>query len=214
MKTHEEIAEYYKEEMIMLGNCANCNANHMCFRKGKSCVPVQQDEILNLYDEKERRIMTAAAYVEGTYYMKYTRLQETAAFAKRMKYKKIGLGFCMGIRDEAKLFARYFSQEGFEVHSVCCKNCGINKDILGLKRVNKDAPFEAMCNPKAQAKILSEAGCELFVSAGLCVGHDALFAASCKGPVTTLAVKDRVLGNNPMSVVYSGYWKGKLGLTD
>ena len=198
----------------MLGDCANCNANHMCFKKCKGCVPVEQEQVLGLYSEEEKQIMQAAAYVEGTYYMKYTRLQETAAFAKKMKYKKIGLGFCMGIRDEAKLFARYLSQEGFEVHSVCCKNCGVNKDVLHLKRVNKDAPFEAMCNPKGQAKALSEAGCELFVSAGLCVGHDALFAAACEGPVTTLAVKDRVLGNNPMSVVYSGYWKGKLGLTD
>ena len=69
-----------------------------------------------------------------------------------------------------------------------------------------------MCNPKAQAKYLNEHGVELFVSAGLCVGHDALFSKACDGPVTTLVVKDRVLGNNPMAVVYSGYWKKKLGL--
>lgn len=198
----------------MLGDCANCNCNHMCFKKGKSCVNVKQEDILGLYDKDERKIMKAAAYVEATFYMKYTRLQETAAFAKKMGYKKIGLGFCMGIRDEAELFAKYFRKQGLEVLSVCCKNCGINKDVLHLKKVNPDNPIEPMCNPKAQAKFLSDNGAELFVSAGLCVGHDALFARACKGPVTTLVVKDRVLGNNPMAVVYSGYWKKKLGLDD
>ena len=195
----------------MLGDCANCNANHMCFKQGKSCVPIEQDEILGLYDKEEHKIMKAAAYVEATYYMKYTRLEETAAFAKKMGYKTLGLGFCMGIRDEAKLFVKFLSQE-FTVHSVCCKNCGIEKDVLGLKKVRPDAPVECMCNPKAQAKYLNDHGVELFISAGLCVGHDALFVKACNGPVTTLVVKDRVLGNNPMAVVYSGYWKGKLGL--
>ncbi len=198
----------------MLGDCANCNANHMCFMKGKSCVPMEEDQVLSLYDKEERKIMKAAAYVEATFYMKYTRLQETAEFAKKMRYKTIGLGFCMGIRDEAKLFARYFADQGFTVKSVCCKNCGISKDRLQLKKVNAKSAVEPMCNPKAQAKCLNENGAELFVSAGLCVGHDALFARACDGPVTTLAVKDRVLGNNPMAVAYSGYWKKKLGLAE
>lgn len=197
----------------MLGDCANCNCAHMCFKKGKSCVPVEQQEILGLYNEEERRVMEAAAYVEATYYMKYTRLQETAAFAKRMGYKTLGVGFCMGIRDEAKLFVKYLSKN-FTVHSICCKNCGISKEVLGLKKVNPKDEVEPMCNPKAQAKFLADKGVELYISAGLCVGHDALFAKACPGLVTTLAVKDRVLGNNPMSVVYSGYWKGKLGIAD
>jgi uncharacterized metal-binding protein len=184
----------------------------MCFMKGKSCVPVEQSEVLALYDKEERRIMKAAAYVEGTFYMKYTRLQETAEFARKMGYKTIGIGFCMGIRDEAKLFAKFFADQGFEVVSVCCKNCSIPKDVLKLKKVNPKSAVEPMCNPKAQAKYLNEHGVELFVSAGLCVGHDALFSKACDGPVTTLVVKDRVLGNNPMAVVYSGYWKKKLGL--
>ena len=71
-------------------------------------------------------------------------------------------------QDKAKLFARYFTQQGFEVKSVCCKNCGINKDVLKLKKVSKDNPVEPMCNPKGQAQYLNEHGAELFVSAGLC----------------------------------------------
>jgi uncharacterized metal-binding protein len=184
----------------------------MCFKKGKSCIEINQKEILGLYDKEERKIMKAAAYVEASFYMKYTRLQETAAFARKMGYHTLGLGFCMGIRDEAELFAQYLTAQGFLVKSVCCKNCGINKDVLKLKKVNPKNAIEPMCNPKAQAAYLNDHGAELFISAGLCVGHDALFARACKGPVTTLVVKDRVLGNNPMAVVYSGYWKQKLGM--
>lgn len=198
----------------MLGDCANCNCNHMCSQKGRSCTPVDQDEILGLYTEEDRKIMEAAAFVEASYYLRYTRLQETAAFAKKMGYHKLGIAFCAGIPDEAHLFAKYFRKEGFEVYSAICKNCGIEKDVLGLKKVNPDAPVECMCNPIGQAKVLNDHGCELFISAGLCVGHDALFAKSCKGPVTTLVVKDRVLAHNPMAVIYSGYWKKKLGIDD
>ncbi|MDD6163124.1 MAG: DUF1847 domain-containing protein, partial [Anaerovibrio slackiae] len=54
----------------------------MCYAKGKSCVEIDQDKALAIYDKEERRIMKAAAYVEATFYMKYTRLQETAEFAK------------------------------------------------------------------------------------------------------------------------------------
>ena len=45
----------------MLGDCANCNCNHMCYAKGKSCVEIDQDKALAIYDKEERRIMKAAA---------------------------------------------------------------------------------------------------------------------------------------------------------
>lgn len=195
----------------MIGDCANCNCAHVCATKGISCKPVNKDEVLHLYSEEEKRIMQAAAYVEATYYMQYTRLQETAAFAKKMGYKKIGLAFCIGISEEIELIAKYLSKF-FTVYSICCKNCGIVKDTLGLPKVQPDSKTESMCNPKNQAHFLNEAGCELFVSAGLCVGHDALFNKACKGPVTNLIAKDRVLAHNPIGVVYSKYWRNKLGI--
>jgi uncharacterized metal-binding protein len=37
---------------------------------------------------------------------------------------------------------------------------------------------------------------------GLCVGHDMLFSKHSSAPVTTLVVKDRVTGHNPVSVLY------------
>ena len=37
---------------------------------------------------------------------------------------------------------------------------------------------------------------------GLCVGHDMLFARHSEAPVTTLVVKDRVTGHNPVAALY------------
>ena len=37
---------------------------------------------------------------------------------------------------------------------------------------------------------------------GLCVGHDTLFIKHVKSPTTVLAVKDRVLGHNPLAALY------------
>ena len=37
---------------------------------------------------------------------------------------------------------------------------------------------------------------------GLCVGHDMLFNKHSTAPVTTLVVKDRVTGHNPVAVLY------------
>ena len=34
------------------------------------------------------------------------------------------------------------------------------------------------------------------------------------GPVTNLVVKDRLMAHNPLGVIYSRYWKRKLGIMD
>lgn len=158
--------------------------------------------------------MQAAAYVEGTFYSNITRLQETAEFARAMGYKKLGMAFCIGLNAEARYIARFYKQEGFEFYSVCCKNCSIAKKELGLRQVKPELDHEAMCNPKMQARFLAEQGTELYISCGLCVGHDAIFNKNCPGPVTTLVVKDRLLAHNPLGAIYSRYWKRKLRIMD
>jgi uncharacterized metal-binding protein len=37
----------------------------------------------------------------------------------------------------------------------------------------------------------------------LCVGHDSLFIKFAEAPCTVLAVKDRMLGHNPLAAVYN-----------
>ena len=194
-------------------DCANC-PTHVCYTKGVNCTGVDAKDVLAEYTEEERKIMKAAAYVEGTFYSNITRLQETAEFAKAMGYKKLGMAFCIGLNEEARYIARFYEKQGFTFYSVCCKNCSVAKKELGLKQVKPELPHEAMCNPKMQAKFLAEKGTELYISCGLCVGHDTIFNKSCEGPVTTLVVKDRLLAHNPLGAIYSRYWKRKLGIME
>lgn len=194
-------------------DCANCTT-HACYTKGVNCTGVDPLEVLDAYTDQEKEIMQAAAYVEGTFYSNITRLQETAEFARAMGYKKLGMAFCIGLNAEARYIARFYKQEGFEFYSVCCKNCSIAKKELGLRQVKPELDHEAMCNPKMQARFLSEQGTELYISCGLCVGHDAIFNKNCPGPVTTLVVKDRLLAHNPLGAIYSRYWKRKLRIMD
>ncbi len=194
-------------------DCANCKS-HACYTKGVNCTGVTEETALEQYTEEEIAIMKGAAYIEGTFYSNVNRLQETAEFARAMNYKKLGIAFCIGLNNEARLIAKYFVKQGFEVYSVCCKNCSIGKDKLGLTQVKKELDHEAMCNPKLQAYFLNEKGVDLFISCGLCVGHDAIFNSNCQGPVTTIIVKDRLLGHNPASAIYSRYWRRKLDIMD
>ena len=196
----------------MIGNCADCK-NHICAAKGISCTKVDEKQIINSYSEEEHKIMQAAAFVEATYYSQLTRLEETAEFARQMGYKKLGLAFCIGLNKEAHLIKKFLAKD-FEVVSICCKNCAIAKDKLQLKKINPQSKTESMCNPKQQAQFLNDAGCDLFISCGLCVGHDAIFNKNCAGPVTTLVTKDRVLAHNQLGAVYSRYWRKQLGLME
>ena len=61
--------------------------------------------------------------------------------------------------------------------------------------------YEPMCNPLSQAELLNDAGCELNIVLGLCVGHDSLFFKYSKGLATTLVAKDRVLAHNPVGAL-------------
>lgn len=133
------------------------------------------------------------------------RIQEIIEFARRMGYKRLGLAFCVGVRFEAAKVHELFESAGFEVVSVVCKAGRVPKSDLGItkaEQVDATQEVETMCNPVFQAEACNEAGVELNVLMGLCVGHDSLFIMHAKAPVTVLAVKDRVLGHNPMAAVY------------
>jgi len=189
--------------------CAKCT-HRKCYLEGQNCTKISLEDVKEAYVDQRLKIMEAAACTEGRFYNNLTRLEETVEFCKFMGYKKIGMAFCIGLNQEAKLIEEYFSQF-FEVDSVCCKVCGIGKDKLDLEQI-KDGVRETMCNPLMQAKILQDKEVEFCVTVGLCVGHDALFNSACTAPVTCLVAKDRVLAHNPLGAIYSRYWRRKLGI--
>jgi uncharacterized metal-binding protein len=124
--------------------------------------------------------------------------------------QKIGVAFCAGMRDEAARIVSLLEKNGFTVASVICKCGGVDKTRLNVAKEYKiDDPlkFEAGCNPVLQAELLNKAETEFNVIVGLCLGHDMLSTMNSKSPVTTLIVKDRLLGHNPVIALYSNYYK-------
>ena len=165
-------------------------------------------------DSEDARIAFVAARVEGLCYQpvpgsdavnaRWTRVEDTIAFAKLMGYKKIGMATCIGLLDESERLAAILRAQGFDPQSVCCKAGSIDKLKLGLNEADKVRPgtFEPACNPIAQAEICNRLGTDMNIIVGLCVGHDMLFNKHSTAPVTTLIVKDRVTGHNPIAVLY------------
>ena len=136
---------------------------------------------------------------------KLTRIEETMLYAKLRGYQKLGLAFCIGLSDEAQLLTNVFLNDGFDIVSVACMCGAISSDDVELPEEDKIvAGFrQPMCNPIGQAAVLDDQGCDLNILVGLCVGDDTLFIKHSKAPVTVLAVKDRVLANNPLGVLYT-----------
>ena len=185
-----------------------------------NCPSSSYDEVVDhsfneyLGDSEDARIALVAAKVEGLCYQpvpgsdavnaRWTRVEDTIAFAKLMGYKRIGLATCIGMLDEAERLSAILRAQELEPLSVCCKAGSIDKLKLGLAENEKVRPgtFEPACNPIAQAEILNREGTDMNIILGLCVGHDMLFNKHSKAPVTTLVVKDRVTGHNPVAVLY------------
>jgi uncharacterized metal-binding protein len=133
------------------------------------------------------------------------RIVELIEFSRKMGYKKLGLAFCTGLANEAKITGEILENQGFEVVSTRCKTGGVPKEKIGIKpeqKIGGTASCEPMCNPIAQAKILNAEKVDLAIMLGLCLGHDTLFMQYCRVPMTVLAVKDRVTGHNPLAAIY------------
>ena len=100
---------------------------------------------------------------------------------------------------------KVLSAKGFEVVSVICKAGCVPKERIGVRDEEKIriGLFEPMCNPIMQALVLNDANTEFNVLMGLCVGHDSLFLKYAEALCTVFAVKDRLLGHNPLAAVYN-----------
>jgi uncharacterized metal-binding protein len=137
---------------------------------------------------------------------KLPRIEELIQFARQCDYHRLGLAHCGGLAYEAGLLAEILENNGFEVVSVQCKSGAVPKERLGVKDDEKivgAGMWETMCNPIAQAMILNKAKVDMAIMLGLCIGHDTLFIKYCRVPLTVLAVKDRVLGHNPLAALYA-----------
>ncbi len=128
---------------------------------------------------------------EGGRVPRNPRVEETVLFAKKMRYRSIGIAFCSALRREARTAAEIFENRGFDVVSVCCT---VQPPAAAVPKFK--------CNPIAQALLLNDAQVDFNVVIGLCVGHDSLFFRFADAPATVLVAKDRVFGNNPVSALH------------
>ena len=160
------------------------------------------------------KVAQESARVEAEGYCKWTRVEEICQFAQKMQFTKIGIATCISFVDHANILSQILESHGFEVASAACKHDGIAKEDVGLRDDEKIRPgnHESMCNPISQARLLNEAGCEMNVVLGLCIGHDSMFFKHSEGLCTTLVAKDRVLAHNPIGALnlahsyYSHIW--------
>ena len=190
-----------------------CRSGHL--EAAPENCPMRDGEVTNtrarLSDPTLYQMARESALVEAEGYMHWTRVEETMEFARRMGYRKLGIAFCVGLRDEAKILSRVLEANGFEVASVACKNGSIPKEELDIADAQKVRPgsYEAVCNPIGQAAVLNRDSTQFNIVFGLCVGHDTLFIKHSDAPVTCLVAKDRVTGHNPIAAIYGsrGYFK-------
>ena len=170
----------------------------------------EQDDVKKIYIPATITEKEAYETIRGVRMAVRPRIKELIEFGKLTNAKKIGIAFCVGMRDEAAKIADFLEGHGFTVASVLCKCGGIDKTRLNVAKeykIGNPLRFEAGCNPVLQAELLNEAETDINVIVGLCLGHDMLFTMNSKAPVTTLIVKDRLLGHNPVIALYSNYHK-------
>lgn len=201
-------------------SCADCGVINCDMQNRKYpdfCITTHMDErilqdALQTYDEDDnRQIMQTAAQVEYDGYLKWCRVQETIEFARRMHYHKIGIATCVGLIRETQILASILRHHEFEVFGIACKAGAISKTRMGIDAKCSEIGVNS-CNPILQAKMLNAQQTDMNIVMGLCVGHDSLFYKYADAPTTTLVVKDRVLGHNPVAALYTSqsYYKKKL----
>ena len=146
-------------------------------------------------------IYKAASAVVTNGYGKWPRIQEAIEFAKELKLSKIGLASCVALIRELGMVSELFMGAGFNVTSAACQVGRVSPEARGVPEIKGHRG--STCNPIAQAEILNSAGTQLNFLLGLCLGHDILFNRYSKAPVSTLIVKDRVTGQNPVAALYA-----------
>ena len=216
-----------KKEKTPLPACASCGHEEMkkvCVNEdglsSKGCPTLVYNDVLAEADKEYDRaeilefarqasLQEAECYAnrhQRPYVMQptKTRIVEIYEFAKKMKYQRLGLAFCLGLAKEAGIVEDILKDRGFEVVSVGCKAGRTSKRRIGIE--GEDQIFqdtdEAMCNPLFQAKLLNHEQTEFNILLGMCVGHDSIFFKYAEAPITVLAVKDRVTGHNPLAAIY------------
>jgi uncharacterized metal-binding protein len=165
--------------------------NHTAESDGTTRVILESS--LDIISEKERTLC---------------RLTELIYFCLEMKYKRIGIAFCIEMFEQTDLLARLL-RRFFEVYPICCKIGGKGTYDPHTGQMQSDGSSDytkIACNPVVQANMLNKIGTDINIIVGLCMGVDCVFTKASNAPVSTLFVKDKSLAHNPIGALYSDYY--------
>ncbi len=179
-------------------DCLSCG-DPICL-SGANCRPDQIGP-RSAYPPEVRQVLEAAADVSLESERRLCRLAELVYYCLEMRYRTVGIAYCVDLSEPARVLARVL-RRFFDVVSVCCKVGGLPYE----SPVDEESSTQVACNPVGQAALLNVASTDINVAVGLCIGADTLFARASLAPVTTLFVKDRSLANNPIGALYSEYY--------
>lgn len=182
-------------------DCTRC-LDRRCL-KGVDCAGVRESGERKSVSRQTEELMEMATYVAGVACAPMSRCEEFIELALGLKCKRVGLAFCVELFREAEILAEILRKH-FEVVTVCCKVGGVPKDEWTQSRAAVSS-FEAACNPVGQARALNSARCEFVATVGLCIGMDSVLAKHLVAPSAPLVVKDRLMANNPVGLLYSKY---------
>jgi uncharacterized metal-binding protein len=178
----------------------------------KAMSKYEGDDARELYVNSTITEQKAYELVRGRLISVRPRVLEIIRLSEMMGWNRIGIAYCGGLKNEARRAVDIFESAGLEVYSVRCKCGNIDKTAFGVSKEHKISNlvgepdrFEAGCNPIVQAEVLNSENLDLHIIIGLCIGHDIQFNMHSEAPTTTLIVKDRVTGHNPMTSLYSAY---------
>jgi uncharacterized metal-binding protein len=137
-----------------------------------------------------------------------TRIEEALDFVKQMNYIRIGFAACLAFDQEMSLVKKLFIKRDLEVIVAGCQIGNLSAIDRGTPELAKYG--NSTCNPIGQAEILNKESTHLNFIVGLCMGHDILFSEHSKAPVSTLFVKDRMTGNNPIAALHGHHLRKSL----
>ena len=199
--------------------CLSCVDCHVCncwlqdSRYPEFCLTTNVSEetkkrAMDALKGEDNAVAVAAAQVEYEGYGRRTRVEEVIQFARKIGAKKLGIATCVGLIEESRTLAKILRINGFEVYAAACKLGAVPKVEIGIPK-ECEAVGVNMCNPVLQAEALNDAGTDLNLIMGLCVGHDSLFIKHSNALCTCVVAKDRVLGHNPVAALYQAghYYK-------
>lgn len=92
-------------------NCHTRDKEYPDFCLTTELTDEERAEVWKLYEEPEnQKASVVSAQIESDFYLRYTRVQEIVAFAKRMGYHKIGIATCVGLIEESRIFLGSFGR--------------------------------------------------------------------------------------------------------